>query len=125
MLSFGPCYRHAGKAAFELTRIDARPGYNFGSLRQISPFLEHKGSGITSLWARTVALKYGCAVAVGYPETVDVSANWPTGPEYYNALLVINSDGETIANYRKTHLYYTDETWACMLPRWFFLRSLH
>ncbi|EFQ27946.1 carbon-nitrogen hydrolase [Colletotrichum graminicola M1.001] len=87
-------------------------GYNFKSLQQISPFLEPSGSGITSLWARTTALKYNCNVVVGYPEKVDVSHNWPTGPEYYNSAIVVNGDGETIANYRKSFLYYTDETWA-------------
>ncbi|KAK1983461.1 hypothetical protein LZ30DRAFT_480680 [Colletotrichum cereale] len=87
-------------------------GYNFKSLQQISPFLEPSGSGITSLWARTTALKYNCNVVVGYPEKVDVSNNWPTGPEYYNSAIVVNGDGETIANYRKNFLYYTDETWA-------------
>ncbi|GJC93651.1 N-terminal amidase [Colletotrichum higginsianum] len=87
-------------------------GYNFKSLQHISPFLEHSGSGITSLWARTTALKYNCNVVVGYPEKVDVSDNWPTSPEYYNSAIVVNEDGETIANYRKTFLYYTDETWA-------------
>ncbi|KAK1718824.1 carbon-nitrogen hydrolase [Colletotrichum acutatum] len=87
-------------------------GYNFKSLQHISPFLEHSGSGITSLWARTTALKYNCNVVVGYPEKVDVSDNWPTSPEYYNSAIVVNGDGETIANYRKTFLYYTDETWA-------------
>ncbi|KAK1599761.1 carbon-nitrogen hydrolase [Colletotrichum navitas] len=87
-------------------------GYNFKSLQQISPFLEPSGSGITSLWARTTALKYNCNVVVGYPEKGDVSNNWPTGPEYYNSAIVVNGDGETIANYRKSFLYYTDETWA-------------
>ncbi|KAF6836169.1 N-terminal amidase [Colletotrichum plurivorum] len=87
-------------------------GYNFKSLQQISPFLEHSGSGITSFWARTTALKYNCNVVVGYPEKVDVSHQWPTGPEYYNSAIVVNGDGETIANYRKSFLYYTDETWA-------------
>lgn len=87
-------------------------GYNFKSLNDISPFLEPTGSGITSLWARTTALKHNCVVAAGYPEKVDVSKKWPTSPEYYNSLIVVNEDGETIANYRKTHLYYTDETWA-------------
>ncbi|KAF9881197.1 hypothetical protein CkaCkLH20_01347 [Colletotrichum karsti] len=87
-------------------------GYNFKSLQQISPFLEPSGSGITSLWARTTALKYNCNVVVGYPEKVDVSSQWPTGPEYYNSAIVVNGDGETIANYRKSFLYYTDETWA-------------
>ncbi|OLN84910.1 Protein N-terminal amidase [Colletotrichum chlorophyti] len=87
-------------------------GYNFKSLQHISPYLEPSGSGITSLWARTTALKYNCNVVVGYPEKVDVSNNWPTGPEYYNSAIVVNGEGETIANYRKSFLYYTDETWA-------------
>ncbi|KAM3492124.1 hypothetical protein MY3957_004615 [Beauveria namnaoensis] len=87
-------------------------GYNFRSLHEISPFLEPSGSGITSLWARTMALKYECVVTAGYPEKVDVSPKWPTGPEYYNSAIVVNADGETIANYRKSFLYYTDESWA-------------
>lgn len=32
--------------------------------------------------------------------------------EYYNSAITVNPEGETIANYRKTFLYYTDETWA-------------
>ncbi|KAF5706608.1 amino-terminal amidase [Fusarium globosum] len=87
-------------------------GYNFKSLQDIAPFLEPSGSGITSLWARTIALKYNCTVTVGYPEKVDVTPKWPTGPEYYNSVIVVNGDGETIANYRKSFLYHTDETWA-------------
>ncbi|KEY69743.1 hypothetical protein S7711_03724 [Stachybotrys chartarum IBT 7711] len=87
-------------------------GYNFKSLQEISPFLEPSGSGISSLWSRTTALKYDCTVITGYPEKVDPSIKWPTDPEYYNAAIVVNGDGETIANYRKSHLYYTDETWA-------------
>ncbi|KAK0392341.1 hypothetical protein NLU13_1837 [Sarocladium strictum] len=87
-------------------------GYNFKSLQQIAPFLEPPGSGISSLWARTTALKYECTVITGYPEKVDPSLKWPTDPEYYNAALVVSPDGETTANYRKSHLYYTDETWA-------------
>lgn len=93
-----------------LTTLSA--GYNFKSLQQISPFLEHAGSGITSLWARTTALKHDCTVVVGYPEKVDVSPKWPTSPEYYNSALVVNGEGDTIANYRKSFLYFTDETWA-------------
>lgn len=96
------------------------PGYNFKSLQDISPFLEPSGSGITSLWARTMALKYNCTVLAGYPEKVDVSPNWPTGPEYYNSAIVVNGDGETIANYRKAFLYYTDESWALEGNRGFY-----
>ncbi|KAK2936176.1 Carbon-nitrogen hydrolase [Fusarium oxysporum f. sp. vasinfectum] len=95
-------------------------GYNFKSLQDITPFLEPSGSGITSLWARTIALKYNCTVTVGYPEKVDVSPKWPTGPEYYNSVIVVNGDGETIANYRKSFLYHTDETWALEGGRGFY-----
>ncbi|KAK3377792.1 carbon-nitrogen hydrolase, partial [Podospora didyma] len=87
-------------------------GYNFKSLQHITPFLEPPGSGISSLWARTTALKYDCVVIVGYPEKVDVTAHWPASPEYYNSALIVNGDGETIGNYRKSFLYHTDETWA-------------
>lgn len=59
-----------------------------------------------------MALRYDCTVVVGYPEKVDVSSKWPTSPEYYNSALVVNGDGETVGNYRKSFLYYTDETWA-------------
>ncbi|KAI1100150.1 carbon-nitrogen hydrolase [Jackrogersella minutella] len=87
-------------------------GYNFRSLRDISPFLEPTGAGISSVWARTTALKYNCTTIVGYPEKIDISRQWPTSPEYYNSALIVNQDGDTVGNYRKSHLYYTDETWA-------------
>jgi protein N-terminal amidase len=95
-------------------------GYNFKSLRDISPYLEHLNSGVSSLWARTTALKHDCTIIAGYAETVDVSDRWPANPEYYNSALVVNSDGDTIANYRKSHLYYTDETWALEGPSGFY-----
>lgn len=57
---------------------------------------------------------------VGYPEKVDPLLKWPTNPEYYSAATVVNGEGETVANYRKTHLYYTDETWALEGPAGFF-----
>ncbi|KAJ4308382.1 hypothetical protein N0V84_012132 [Fusarium piperis] len=67
-----------------------------------------------------MALKYNCTVTVGYPEKVDVAPKWPTGPEYYNSVIVVNGEGETIANYRKSFLYYTDETWALEGNRGFY-----
>ncbi|OIW30393.1 carbon-nitrogen hydrolase [Coniochaeta ligniaria NRRL 30616] len=87
-------------------------GYNFKSLQQIHPFLEHSGSGISSLWARTTALKFNTKVLVGYPEKVDVRFKWPASPEYYDSAIMVNGDGETILNYRKSFLYKADETWA-------------
>jgi len=64
------------------------------------------------LWARTIALKYGCVVVAGYPEKVDVSERWPTSPEYYNSALAVDANGETIAKYRKSFLDVRDEAWA-------------
>lgn len=87
-------------------------GYNFKSFEHISPYLEPTGSGISSLWARTTALKYDCTVAVGYPERVHASGGRLSAPEHYNSLIVVNGEGETVANYRKSFLYYTDDTWA-------------
>ncbi|KAL2278089.1 hypothetical protein FJTKL_14915 [Diaporthe vaccinii] len=87
-------------------------GYNFTSLAHITPYLEYSGSGISSLWARTLALKHNCHVVCGYPEKVDVSDKWPTSPEYYNSAIIVSNEGETIGNYRKHFLYMIDETWA-------------
>ena len=89
-------------------------------MAQISPFLEPTTAGITSLWARVTALKYNCVVTAGYPEKVDLSPKWPASPEYYNSAVTINADGETIANYRKSFLYSTDETWALEGPDGFY-----
>ncbi|KAJ9160684.1 Carbon-nitrogen hydrolase [Coniochaeta hoffmannii] len=87
-------------------------GYNFKSLQQIHPFLEPSGSGISSLWARTTALKFNTKVIVGYPEKVDVRHKWPASPEYYDSAIMVNGEGENVLNYRKRFLYKTDETWA-------------
>ncbi|KFY36464.1 hypothetical protein V495_07892 [Pseudogymnoascus sp. VKM F-4514 (FW-929)] len=95
-------------------------GYNFKSLKDISPFLEPTAAGISSLWARTTALKYDCVVTVGYPEKVDITPKWPASPEYYSSAITVNKEGETIANYRKSFLYYTDETWALEGPDGFY-----
>ncbi|RWA12378.1 hypothetical protein EKO27_g2725 [Xylaria grammica] len=95
-------------------------GYNFKSLQEISPFLELQASGISALWARTVALKLNCVVTIGYPEKEDVESKWPSSPEYYNSVIAVNADGEAIAHYRKNFLYYTDETWALEGPDGFY-----
>lgn len=33
-------------------------------------------------------------------------------PEYYNSVVAFDPEGNVAANYRKSHLYYADETWA-------------
>lgn len=96
------------------------PGYNFDSLAGVSPFLEPTSSGFSASWARRTALQHNCTVLVGYPERNNPAGKPPTGPEYYNAAVVVNRDGDTVANYRKSHLYYTDETWALEGPDGFY-----
>lgn len=91
-------------------------GYNFTSLSHILPFLEYGGTGISSLWARSRALKHNCHVVVGFPEQVDVSDRWPTSPEYYNSAIIVSNEGEMIGTYRKHFLYMIDETWALEGP---------
>ncbi|KAF5875810.1 putative carbon-nitrogen hydrolase protein [Botrytis fragariae] len=87
-------------------------GYNFSSLEHITPYLEPTTSGVTSSWARTTALKYNCIVTVGYPEKVSNPSSRSANPECYNSTVTVDKEGKTIANYRKSFLYYTDETWA-------------
>ncbi len=53
-----------------------------------------------------------------------MTRRWPTSPEYYNSAILINNDGETVANYRKKFLYYTDETWALEGRNDFFAKKL-
>ncbi|GAP93225.2 putative amino-terminal amidase [Rosellinia necatrix] len=87
-------------------------GYNFKSLQDITPFLEPQNSGLSALWARRVALENDCVVTVGYPEKVEKEPESSVDPEYYNSVIALDDHGEMIAHYRKTFLYYTDETWA-------------
>jgi protein N-terminal amidase len=88
-------------------------GYNFHSLEQIRPFLEPTTAGISTQWAIQVARHYSCHVTVGYPEvTTD-----PSEPStQYNSTVTISPTGEVLHNYRKSFLYYTDETWASEGP---------
>lgn len=80
------------------------------------PYLEPSASGISADWARTMASKYNCTVGVGYPEVerqkVEGQGEEEAASKNYNSLVFIGKEGEVLANYRKSFLYYTDETWA-------------
>ncbi|KAJ5165127.1 Carbon-nitrogen hydrolase [Penicillium coprophilum] len=89
----------------------AMTGYNFRSLEAIKPHLESVGDGPSASWARETARRLQCKVCVGYPE-VEKDSQDPDKITCYNSLLVVDEKGEFILNYRKTFLYYTDETWA-------------
>jgi len=96
-------------------------GYNHPSLSAIAPFLEPTASGPSTRWAARTAKRLKCTVAVGYPEAAE-DGNYNTiydreikaaaGLKAYNSLVFVSSTGDVVAHYRKSFLYYTDETWA-------------
>ncbi|OAL51026.1 carbon-nitrogen hydrolase [Pyrenochaeta sp. DS3sAY3a] len=91
-------------------------GYNFHSLEEIQPFLEPTTSGISTQWAVQVARHYNCHVTIGYPEITVPSIN-PSDPQtQYNSTVTVSPEGTILHNYRKSFLYYTDETWASEGP---------
>ncbi|KAF2272776.1 N-terminal asparagine amidohydrolase-like protein [Westerdykella ornata] len=84
-------------------------GYNFHSLSEITPYLEPTTSGPTTQWAIRTALQHNCHVTVGYPETSSTPGKAST---HYNSTVTVTPSGTVLLNYRKSFLYYTDETWA-------------
>ena len=108
-------------------------GYNYPSLSSIFPHLAPTASGPSTAWARATASRLNCIVTVGYPElcapshtssknTQDLSS--PGGVIAYNSTVSVSPFGEILAHYRKTHLYYTDETWAQESPSGWLSTSL-
>lgn len=88
-------------------------GYNFPSLEAIRPFLEPTAQGPTAQWAIKTATLRNCTVIVGYPEIF--TEKRPDGTivtTNYNSTITVGRNGDILANYRKSFLYYTDETWA-------------
>ncbi|KAI9760219.1 MAG: hypothetical protein M4579_001835 [Chaenotheca gracillima] len=85
----------------------ALTGYNHPSLESIEPYLEPTTSGPSTDYARRLALHHNCHVSIGYPETTLTSP-----PKRYNSVVLLSPTGDVLVNYRKSFLYYTDETWA-------------
>lgn len=64
-------------------------------------------------------MHYRCHVTVGYPELTT------TDPKtQYNSTVTISPAGAILINYRKSFLYYTDETWASEGPQRFYAGPL-
>ncbi|CAG9987269.1 unnamed protein product [Clonostachys byssicola] len=82
-------------------------GYYFASAQDIEPYLEPTSSGHSTLWAQRVAKQLRCFVTVGYPERTTTSP-----VRRYSSCVVVSDTGEVVANYRKSSLYFQDETWA-------------
>ncbi|GAM86724.1 hypothetical protein ANO11243_047430 [Dothideomycetidae sp. 11243] len=108
--------RHANEIlnTKDLSNIDllvlpelAFSGYNFPSLQAITPYLEPTAAGPSTIWAQNTAARLDCHVCIGYPEacTVEPGTN-------YNSQVIVSPVGAVVTHYRKSFLYYTDETWA-------------
>jgi predicted amidohydrolase len=69
-------------------------GYNIG---KAIVDLSEPADGASARRVADIARELGIAVLYGYPER--------SGDEIYNAALFIGRDGQTLANYRKTHLF--------------------
>lgn len=88
-------------------------GYNFKSLQDISFHLEPTAAGPSTSWARSIARRLKCHVIVGYPEYCAHSPSAPQGSmSRYNSAVLVSPQGNVLANYRKSFLFTTDETWA-------------
>ena len=89
-------------------------GYNH-TRASIASLLEPTAKGVSTEWAILTAAKFDCLVTVGYPERCTVSGTSEAdGLELlaYNSTVTVDQHGKVLAHYRKTHLYYTDESWA-------------
>jgi protein N-terminal amidase len=87
----------------------ALTGYNFKSPTHISPYLEKLGCGKSYEFGKLLSKRWNCLTLLGYPEKHD-SGNLH---KIYNSAVLIDSKGEIVHNYRKTHLFETDKVWGC------------
>ncbi len=74
-------------------------GYNLGRDRVHA--LAEPAAGPSAQAASAIAQRHGIALLYGYPER--------DGDAIYNAALLIDSEGQRRANYRKAHLFGPDE----------------
>lgn len=80
-------------------------GYNFSGRDEIEPYLAKAGSGPSATLAQDLSKQYNCTTVIGYPERFE--------DKIYNSAMVIDDQGSLVHNYRKTHLYDTDEAFGC------------
>jgi protein N-terminal amidase len=106
-------------------------GYNYPSHESIKPYLEPTTAGATTQWAISTAKRLNCHVIAGYPEistdigdTVQASSDSSSVFKCYNSTVTISPTGSILANYRKSFLYYTDESWAAEGDTGFFCDEL-
>ncbi|KKA25980.1 hypothetical protein TD95_002166 [Thielaviopsis punctulata] len=84
-------------------------GTGFKSLHDARPLLERSTAGVSTAWAKATALKYDCAVVVGYPEKALLLRG---DSEVYNSLVGVSREGHIVAQYRASQLQPGEEYWA-------------
>ncbi|PWW78142.1 carbon-nitrogen hydrolase [Tuber magnatum] len=100
-------------------------GYKFGSVNEINSHLEPTAAGPSTVWARSIARRLGCYIALGYPEHCAHPPSSPSGPmSRYNSAVLVSPGGDVLVNYRKHFLFSTDESWAEEGPDGFFSGDL-
>lgn len=80
-------------------------GYNFEDKSHIKPYLETAEQGPAFSLGREISKRFKCFTVIGYPELHHLLI--------YNSCYLISPTGSLLYNYRKTHLYETDEVWGC------------
>lgn len=95
-------------ASMLITPEMSATGYNIGEL---TADRAEPADGQISVAVRDIARRHGIAIVYGYPEL-----NGTDLP--YNSIQVIDADGSSIANYRKTHLFGFDRKYFTPGPKW-------
>jgi predicted amidohydrolase len=93
----------AGGAKVVVAPEMATCGYIWPSRDAIAPHAE-PARGATFRTLAPIAKQYGAVIVAGFPER--------DGRTLYNSALVVGTDGELLACYRKVLLYEADEAWA-------------
>lgn len=86
-------------------------GYNYPTATSIKPYLEPTAAGVSTQWAIRTAKRLSCFVIVGYPELSSEIDDQGRAISF-NSTVTVSPQGEVVAQYRKSFLYYTDEIWA-------------
>lgn len=81
-------------------------GYNFKTRHEMEPYLSEIGNGPSVSLATELSRRFRCHTIIGYPEKFK--------EKIYNSALVTDDTGKVIHNYRKSHLYETDEAWGSL-----------
>jgi len=84
-------------------------GYMFESMEEIRPFAEDE-NGETFRFCKEWSLRLDACVAAGYALKDGTTSSGEA--RLFNAMCVVDKNGELRCTYKKTFLYTTDKSWA-------------